>query len=207
MADKRKGMSRRDLLTFWRRASEPEPVRPSAPPQPEDEWPRDRVHGPSFGRRLPLRPPGNMQEYILRDACTRCGNCVEACPADAIYSLGAEWGQAQGTPAIDPRKSPCVLCEGFKCTQNCPSGALQPLFNVAEIKMGAARIDAGLCLTYLGQACKECVTACPVPGAIGLDADQPIAHPRVEPYTCVGCGLCVRACPTPQTAIDVVPRD
>src|SRR5689334_9081737 len=76
-------MSRRELFTFWRKEPKKEPARAPDP----DPWPRDRVTGPSFGRKLPLRPPGTMQEYILREACTRCGKCVEACPADAIFPL------------------------------------------------------------------------------------------------------------------------
>lgn len=145
-----------------------------------------------------------MQEYILREACTRCGKCVEACPADAIFPLDGSWGTAQGTPAIDARKSPCVLCEGFQCTQVCPSGALQALYNVNEIKMGAARVDELRCVTFHAQACSACVEACPVPGALLQNAE---GHPLVDEYKCVGCGLCVRACPTEPSSIDVVPRD
>jgi len=207
MSDRpRNKMSRRDLLLFWRRP-EPEPATGPSRGVEEaatDDWPRDRIPGPSFGHRLPLRPPGTMQEYLLREACTRCGKCVEACPAEAIYPLGPAWGTAQGTPAIDPRKSPCVLCTGFQCTQVCPSGALQPLCSVPEIKMGTARVDPELCLTYQHIPCHDCVDACPVPGAIARDADL---HPRIDPHVCVGCGLCVRPCPTERTAIDVVPRD
>jgi MauM/NapG family ferredoxin protein len=203
---KRNRISRRELLTFWRRpaAPAPAPLPPPAEPAVGDDWPCDRIPGPAQGRRLPLRPPGTMQEYILREACTRCGKCVAACPAEAIYPLDASWGGAQGTPAIDPRRSPCVLCDGFQCTQVCPSGALQPLYSVPEIKMGTARVETERCLTWHGQACRACIETCPVPGAIAADAD---GHPRVDPNTCVGCGLCVRACPTTTSSIDVVPRD
>lgn len=207
MADNKK-MSRRALLTFWRKPEGPAQGAPTAPPPPQTErerlWPRDRIPGPSYGRELPLRPPGNMQEYILREACTRCGKCVEACPADAIFSLDSSWGNGQGTPAIDARKQPCVLCEGYQCTQVCPSGALQPLYNVNEIKMGAALVDEGRCVTYKGEACAACVTVCPVPNAIVSDGE---GHPMVDEYACIGCGLCVRACPTDPASIVVVPRD
>ena len=140
MADNKK-ISRRELFTFWRKpAPSAKPVAPPVPAGPDPlevawgrPWPRDRIPGPSLGRALPLRPPGTMHEYILRDACTRCGNCVEACPADAIYALDASWGTGQGTPAIDPRKSPCVVCNGYQCTRVCPSGAIQAVFNTDQI--------------------------------------------------------------------------
>ena len=97
-----------------------------------------------------------------------------------------------------------MLCDGFQCTQVCPSGALQPVYNVLEIRMGTALVDEVQCVTFHGQACRACVDACPVPGAIGIDAD---GHPRVDEHRCVGCGLCVRACPTEPGAVVVVPRD
>jgi MauM/NapG family ferredoxin protein len=207
-----KKLSRRELFTFWRRenndASDTLPHDPAPlAEEPQDgsrPWPRDRIPGPSYGRLLPLRPPGNMQEYILREACTRCGKCVEACPAHAIFPLDASWGTADGTPAIEPRTAPCVVCEGFRCTQVCPSGALQPLYNLAEIKMGEAAIERSRCVTWAGQTCRACIEVCPVQGAIYLDGEQ---HPVVDPYQCIGCGLCARACPTEPSAIAIVPRD
>jgi ferredoxin-type protein NapG len=208
MAEKNK-ISRRELFTFWRREKPPEPAPAPAPPPPalgwDREWPRDKIPGPAFGRPLPLRPPGNMHEYILRDACTRCGKCVEVCPADAIVQLDASWGEsAVNTPAIFARTSPCVLCDGYQCTKVCPSGALQPLYGNDQVKMGTASVDPKRCVTYSGQSCSACVDVCPVKGAIAIGED---GHPRVDEFRCVGCGLCVRACPTEPTSIDVVPRD
>ena len=212
VAMEEKKMSRRALLTFWRKPEAsgptqgppaPNPAPPSGPFETDRLWPRDRVPGPSLGRRLPLRPPGNMHEYLLREACTRCGLCIDACPADAIFRLDDSWGEARGTPAIDPRQQPCVVCEGLQCTTVCPSGALQHIINVPEIQMGNAVVDRIRCITYSGQRCSACVTVCPVPGAIATSAD---GHPIVDENRCVGCGLCVRACPTEPTSIDVVPR-
>lgn len=209
MADQKK-ISRRELFTFWRRPEEKKPAAPAPPPAAIAEedarpWPRDRIPGPSLGRLLPLRPPGNMQEYILREACTRCGKCVEVCPAKAISPLDESWGEsAKGTPAIDPRKSPCVVCEGFRCTQVCPSGALQPVYNINEIKMGLALVEKAHCVTFHGQACSACVDTCPVPGALVRDGE---GHPLVGEHQCIGCGLCVRACPTEPGSIVVIPRD
>jgi ferredoxin-type protein NapG len=196
-----KGVSRRDLLTFWRRPlaamREPERAPASAPATTP-------ATAPGTARPPPLRPPGMMHEQLLIATCTRCGKCVEACPADAIFPLGAEWGDLRGTPAIEPRRQPCVLCTGLQCTHVCPSGALLPVYVNHDVVMGTAVLDAARCVTWHGQRCDACITHCPMPGALSADADGRV---RVDEQKCVGCGLCERACPTEPTSIHVVPRE
>jgi MauM/NapG family ferredoxin protein len=179
--DDKKRLSRRDLFTFWRRE-------PAAPPLPP-----------------PLRPPGMMQELMLQNTCTRCGKCVEVCPADAIVPLPASRGpRLAGTPAIDARRQPCVLCTGLRCTHVCPSGALIPVFVNNDVAMGTAVLDAGRCLPYRGQACDKCAAICPIPGAIVTDDSGRV---RIDDGRCVGCGLCEQVCPTEPSSVRVVPRD
>jgi ferredoxin-type protein NapG len=186
-----KGVSRRQLLTFWRRPLEelakppPEPLKPPKP------------------RPAPLRPPGTLHEFMLVNHCTHCGKCVEACPADAIFPLAAEYGVAAGTPAIDARKQPCVVCSGLKCTHVCPSGALLPLTSEREITMGTARLDSATCLTWLGQECTACLGSCPIPQTLTLDD---AGHLQIDAGRCIGCGLCERICPTEPQSIRVIPR-
>lgn len=191
--DEKKGVSRRDLLTFWRRPLETA-VKTVVPPKPL----------PQVRRAYPLRPPGTMHELILQKHCTHCGLCVEACPADAIALLGADWGTAAGTPAIDARRQPCVLCTGLKCTAVCPSGALQMTINPTEVRMGTARVDTATCVTHHGKACTACSTRCPIPGALGFDDGGKL---QVNVEHCVGCGLCEHFCPTEPQSIRVQPRD
>src|SRR5437016_4340781 len=143
-----KGVSRRQLLTFWRRPLQQLVEKPAPPP-------------PVVNRPPPLRPPGMLQELLLVNHCIRCGQCVATCPAHAIYPLGPEWGKAAGTPAIDARKQPCVLCTGLQCTHVCPSGALLPTYVNRDVTMGTARVDPARCVTYAGRACDVCQTACP----------------------------------------------
>jgi MauM/NapG family ferredoxin protein len=190
-----KSVSRRGLLTFWKKPLEelrqkPAPAAP--PPEPAVD-----------STRWPLRPPGMMQELLLQHYCIRCGKCVEACPAEAIFPLGAAWGKAKGTPAIDARKQPCVLCDGLQCTHVCPSGALIPVYANRDVDMGLAVLDPARCVTHKGEACDVCVATCPIPGAIAVAADGKVT---IVDDACVGCGLCEHVCPTEPASVRVTPR-
>ena len=94
-----------------------------------------------------------------------------------------------------------MLCDGLQCTHVCPSGALQPVYNNRDVKMGTAVIDAR-CLVLNGRACDLCQKACPMPATVLLDGGTI----RIVEETCTGCGLCERACPTEPASIRVVPR-
>lgn len=166
--------SRRDLFTFWRKGRGEE-----QPPEP-------------------LRPPGALFETLFVDTCQRCGKCVEVCPRQAIFPLDAGYGRSAGTPAIVARQAPCVVCEGLECTRACPSGALARVA-VFDVQMGTAEVLEARCVTFRGEACRACVDACPVPGAI---ADKS-GHPDVDAARCIGCGVCENVCPTPAAAIQV----
>jgi ferredoxin-type protein NapG len=191
--DERKGVSRRQLLTCWRRPlEEAAQATVAAPPLPKLP----------VVRPPPLRPPGMLHELMLQKHCLHCGKCVQACPAGAIFPLGAEWGNAAGTPAIEPRVQPCVLCSGLKCTTVCPSGALQPVESNHEVMMGTAIVDTERCVTWQGSACTACIGVCPLT-ALRFDGEGRL---EVLEDKCVGCGLCERACPTQPQSIRIQPR-
>ncbi len=158
-------------------------------------------------RRQILRPPGAIEESQFADTCERCGACVEACPAEAIFPLGASDWRAErggaGTPVIDPGRAACVICDGLKCTHVCPSGALLPVLEPSSIQMGLAEVYDALCTRSRGEACSLCVDRCPLgKSAIRLDGEGP---PHVLQGGCVGCGVCELHCPTSPKAVTVRP--
>jgi len=152
---------------------------------------------------LPVRPPGALPEDEFVSRCIRCMRCVDACPNHAIMSLDDKFGsERNATPAIQPRRQACMLCnkiegEYLKCTEVCPSGALQPVLKTPEaiqagVAMGVAEIDFDLCYSYNDWSCGACVRACPFPGqamTVGM-----WERPEVHADKCIGCGLCERAC-------------
>ena len=75
---------------------------------------------------LPIRrrPPGALPEETFLARCTACGDCIKACPHNAIHVL-AEWVKpGTGTPVMVPDSRACHMCEGFPCAAACGEGAL-----------------------------------------------------------------------------------
>jgi MauM/NapG family ferredoxin protein len=149
-----------------------------------------------FTKRMPLiRPPGAISERTFLQACTRCDDCSNACPKDAIQKVPKKMGfLIMDTPYIDPLKVPCVMCTELPCIPACQEGALLPVpGGPADVEMGYAILDKKKCQSYGHTFCQQCIIDCPVPGAISQNREQqPIFHKDI----CTGCGVCVRSCST-----------
>lgn len=145
-----------------------------------------------------LRPPGAVPEDLFLQRCTKCGDCIDACPHDAIESL-----LIQETPGIYPGETPCQLCEDFPCIDACETEALVPITSLHEVRMGVARVSRNVCTA--GNGCNACVSKCPT-GAISMDFVAFLV--AVDESCCVGCGVCQYICGTvnDRAAIRVMPR-
>jgi len=111
------------------------------------------------------------------------------------------WSSKTGTPIITPKNVPCYLCDDLPCIDVCPTGALAPVKDRAEIAMGIARIDESLCFAYNGILCRACYERCPVYGEAITLKDE--LYPVVHEDKCVGCGICESVCPVDPIAIIV----
>ena len=159
-----------------------------------------------------LRPPGSLKEKDFLKTCINCGQCGEICPNNCIkfFDDGFSSGGAlavKDTPYISPREKACILC--MKCGDVCPTGAIQPIARtfediVGKVKMGKARVDEQLCLSFQGKTCGVCYRACPLPD-VALRVGM-LEQPHVMDL-CIGCGQCERSCIQIPQAIKVIPTE
>ncbi len=128
------------------------------------------------------RPPWALGEPFFAGACTRCDDCIRACP-EAVLVRGTE-----GLPRFDALAGECTFCRA--CAEACGTGALDP--SISPPWEWRARVGED-CLPGRGVVCSSCREVCPAsairiaPGARGAA--------RIEASACTGCGACVAICP------------
>lgn len=116
--------------------------------------------------------------------CLGHGDCVKACPFDAIVLTG---GIAR---IIEDR---CKSCG--KCVLACPKALIEIIDKDKKHSVMCKSKDKGPVVRSNCQVgcigCTKCVKSCPQ-GAISMDG----ALARIDYSKCDNCGECVKACPT-----------
>ncbi|MEE9165139.1 MAG: 4Fe-4S dicluster domain-containing protein [Nitrospinota bacterium] len=151
---------------------------------------KEKIPAKTFKKVDFLRPPGAVEEESFLKLCTRCDDCINACPHHSIKRASER--DVEGTPVIFPREMPCYLCEDLSCIKACKTDALIPVER-ERVKMGVAKIKKKRCLAWADQPCQYCVTKCPFSEeAIYLDDFKPV----IREEKCTGCGICEQVCLT-----------
>ncbi len=142
-----------------------------------------------------VRPPGALPEKEFLAACTRCDDCVKACPHWVIRKAGPGFGESVAdTPIVIPRNNPCLFCDNLPCIAACGPQALIPPAPGKSPKIGLAVVDMKACYLAQGQPCDYCMIHCPEkPNAVTI-GERGIP-PNIDAEACTGCGICAQICP------------
>lgn len=187
--------------------SEPRDVPTSSPPpQPRtiggiaiDPVPPTPFSGTTARTAVPIfRPPGAVQENQFLAGCTRCSDCADACPHDAIVKAPERLGALSGTPTINADTSACWMCDDYPCIAACEPGVLT---DALPKVIGTAKITEHLCLAHHSMTCTVCSERCPVDDVIHIVNGKP----TIDEDHCTGCGVCRYVCPAPENAILLMP--
>jgi ferredoxin-type protein NapF len=142
-----------------------------------------------------LRPPWSVAEARFRVACTRCGECISACPTGILKADG------EGYPFVDFSGGECAFCAA--CVTACRDGALVRDASSAAPWTLKALFEAS-CLAEKGVMCLVCREQCER-NAIRLQPRQgSVPMPQLDAGACTGCGACVAPCPAGSIRITTI---
>ena len=126
---------------------------------------------------------GGSGANICTYGCMGFGDCVKACPFDAMHLV-------DGIAQVD--RSKCVGC--MKCAEACPKKLIDKLPRASTDMVGCSSHDKGpVVMKYCDYgciACQKCKRECP---ADAITIDNFLA--KVDQSKCVHCGHCADICP------------
>ncbi len=153
---------------------------------------RNFLRGRISNKHAALLLPWTRDDIDFYQACTQCGDCINACQEN-IIRVGEE-----GFPQIDFTKGGCVFCG--ECARVCTHSVFK---DDLGSKPWQQVISLGTeCLTYLGVACQSCRDSC---DSNAIKFEYLIGwtpRPAVKNEDCSGCGMCVQVCPA--NALNIV---
>ena len=146
---------------------------------------RSFLRGRPGDKAPPLRPPWALPEAEFNACCTRCGDCLPACPTGLLQKGPGNF------PFADFSAAYCNFCG--HCVDVCQPRALQR--QITPPWELIAQID-DTCLARQQVVCRTCGETCEV-GAIRFPPRiGGVAQPELSFADCTGCGECLSACPT-----------
>lgn len=151
-----------------------------------------------------IRPPGVEDEELFLGKCSRCQECLMACPTGALRPAFLQYGfEALWTPHLDFSVDVCDFkCNA--CTQSCPTGAIKKLdiLEKQSFAIGTAKVFNDKCILWVkGTGCGICVESCPLRGQAIKMRTEPDRYGRMRKIpvvfedSCIGCGICEAVCP------------
>lgn len=155
-----------------------------------------------------IRPPGAVTESRFLSLCTRCGECMTACPTNGLQPIAFKAGlNGMFSPVLIPKRGACSP-ECNKCGSLCPTGAIRvlPIQERRWAKLGTAVIFQERCLAWEHQkSCMVCDEVCPYSAVkFRYEPGNPVAVPEILEDRCAGCGYCEHHCPVQNSSAIIV---
>lgn len=146
------------------------------------------------GRQLAIRPPWSVAEPQFIDQCTRCGDCITACPGHIIEKAQG------GFPAINFQLGECDFCGD--CVNHCKAGVLQHDAMAEEQAPWTLKVSIGDgCISLKGVVCRSCGEQCYERAISFRPQVGGVSRPEIDLSNCTGCGACVGPCPVKAVSV------
>lgn len=158
---------------------------------------RQFLRGDVRGTRAVIRPPWALAEPAFTAQCTRCDDCVAACPASLIVRGSG------GYPQMDFGRGGCDFCG--KCVAACASGSLRAEATGRFAAWSHRAVVGTRCLAAHGVVCRACGDHCEARAIRFRLAPAGRSFAQVDLGRCTGCGACVGVCPAQAVTMQAEP--
>ena len=133
----------------------------------------------------PFRPPWSLAEVLFTEQCTRCDDCIKACPTRLLVR-----GEG-GFPMADFTRGSCTFCGD--CAQACTTTAIGRDTTQSPWHFGIKIGEE--CLAVRNVDCRFCGEMCEVDAIRFRPRLGGVPLPEVNNDLCTGCGACMAPCP------------
>lgn len=139
----------------------------------------------------PVQLPWSVAWPQFSTGCTRCGDCLAACPEQILVN-----GEG-GFPTVDFQRGECTFCG------DCVAACKEPLFRPAlETPWQYKASIAANCLANGQVYCQRCQDSCEPRAIRFIPTLGRVPTPVIELDSCNGCGACVQDCPVGSIKVD-----
>ncbi len=145
-----------------------------------------------------IRPPWAVEEELFLVDCSRCYDCISACPENIIIRGNG------GYPEVSFKQSECTFCT--ECVNSCEKDVLKLPDDPANYIESAWQLKVSIskkCLSVNAVVCRACGENCDTEAIHFQLKPGGISEPHISPDICNGCGACVSICPV--DAINITP--